>query len=546
MFRYTNPEVVASETLPVDFFEENPMKIVEFLQAHKVNEVTSLERKFKENQYSRPYQLYHDIKVVSSILLNKQRNGTPEYKEYDFFYKFSTELLLRELSKSLELNHQAPEIKTELESLIDDDFDKIFHSYNLSNGEVITYISTTEEQQEQPNGSYYLQQYANQPKVKKVQPLFSSIISKSELDNRSTIVKEPYGIAKVIPMTKESISDNILDNLSPTSNRIPSPLEQPTNILHDFFHPTWYTVSMPQWLTYKSQSIKPVTLSGSNELENGSSIEEPHKLAILRNRDREFSPDATNIWGPGNYYRSFVPSRDLTRSIVSHRLRANIWLQHIGLAEIEKIKEGFMGVTEEKTEQTEEDEKKTTEKTGQTQEDEKKPDVEDQKAESTDAITTKDKPVSEEINIANLVNWNPNNNEELNFLKEHKEELTNPQRLQRMISASLLKLNKIRQDRFVRSDVRNPLAPSSEEYVLYKRIVKLITLAIRLFKLNPGSFSYEFSKKIPVLVSEFSGTLPSFPPNKIVSGSTTITSNKLGRLPNLKGPTPYRKRPTRY
>ena len=109
-----------------------------------------------------------------------------------------------------------------------------------------------------------------------------------------------------------------------------------------------------------------------------------------------------------------------------------------------------------------------------------------------------------------------------------------------MISTSLLKLNKLRQDRFVNSDVRNPLAPQQEECLLYKRLVKLITIAIRLFKLNPGSFSYDFSKKIPVLVSEFSGTLPSLPPNKIVSGSTTVASSKLGRLPNLKGPTPYK------
>lgn len=541
VYRHTNPDVITSETLPVDFFEENPMKIVESLQSHKVDQVTSLEKKFKENQYSKPYQLYHDIKAVSSILLNKHTNGTQEYKAYDFFYKFSTELLLRELSKSIEFNNQFHEIQTELESLIDDDFNKIFHSYNLSNGEVITYISTTEEQ-EQQNGDYYQHQYNNQPKVKKVQPLFSSVISKSELDSRTTIVKEPYGIAKVIPSVKDSVSDNVLDNLSPMSNKIPSPLEQPTNILHDFFHPTWYTVSMPQWLTYKSQSIKPATLISNNDLDNGSSIEESHKLSILRNRDQEFSPNAASIWGPGNYYRSFVPSRDLTRAIVSHRLRANVWLQHIGIAEIAKIKKEFMGQTEEKAT----DKKYKEEEEEQNQKSEKETKTEDSKKESQDSVLSNNRPVAEEINIANLVNWNPENSEELKFLKDHKDELLDPKRIQKMISTSLLKLNKLRQDRFVNSDVRNPLAPQQEECLLYKRLVKLITIAIRLFKLNPGSFSYDFSKKIPVLVSEFSGTLPSLPPNKIVSGSTTVASSKLGRLPNLKGPTPYKRRPTRY
>ncbi|RCK54435.1 Chromatin structure-remodeling complex protein RSC58 [Candida viswanathii] len=539
VYRHTNQEVVTSESLPVGFVEENPLKIVESLQSHQVGKVTSLEQKFRDNQYTRPYELYHDIKAVSSILLNRHENGSAEYKEYDFFYKFATELLLREVHNSLVFNNQFLEIKTELESQIEDDFNKIFHSYNLSNGEVITYVSTIEEQ-ELINGGYYQQQYVNQPKVKRVQPLFSSVISRSELDNRQSIVKGPYGIAKVIPSMKDSVSDNVLDNLSPITNKVPSPLDQPTNILHDFFHPTWYTVSMPQWLTYKSQSIKPATLSANKELEQGTGAESSQKLSILRNRDNDFSSNATNIWGPGNYYRSFVPSRDLTRSIVSHRLRANTWLQHIGLAEIAKIKKGFMGVKEEEAVPKEDVSEKKEE------ESEKKEPEEDAKPNEEGAVSSKDRPVADEINVANLVNWNPTKLEDLKYLKDHKEDLIDPKRLQKMISISLLKLNKARQDRFARSDVRNPLAPEHEEFVLYNRLVKLISIAIKLFKLNPGSFSYDFSKKIPVLVSEFSGTLPGVTPNKILGGSTTIATGKLNRLPTLKGPTPYRKRPARY
>lgn len=543
VYEHTNKDVLTNEILPVDFYQENPMKIVSSLQSHTTTDVTSIKNKYKNGQYSTPYQLFHDIKAVASILLNKEENGSLQYKELDFFYKFSTELLLREVGNLIKFNNETGEIKTELETQLDEDFTKIITNYNISNGEVITYISTTEEPEPQSSSVLYQHHQHKEEPTKKTQPLFSSVISKSELDNRASIVPSPYGLVQVVPSIKDSLSENTLETLSPIANRIPSPLDQPTNILHDFFHPTWYTISVPAWLTYTSQTIKPANLNTNQELEDGVGASTKTKLSILKNRDNDYSTKPTNIWGPGNYYRSFAPSRNLSGSIVGNKLKANVWLQHIGMTEIAELKESFVENKNE-TNPLDNDTVVGKEDAGEgksSKENGAEPTNGHQASEKTQQPSSR-----QAINIANIIKWDPTKVEELNYLKEHKQDLVNPQKLQKMISISLLKLNKLRQQRYSRSDVRNPLAPQHEENILYNRVVKLISIAIQLFNVNPGCFSYQFSKNIPVLVSEFSGTLPGIPPTKAIVNNGTTATTKLNRLPNLKGPSAYRKRPTRF
>lgn len=543
VYEHTNKDVLTNEILPVDFYQENPMKIVSSLQSHTTTDVTSIKNKYKNGQYSTPYQLFHDIKAVASILLNKEENGSLQYKELDFFYKFSTELLLREVGNLIKFNNETGEIKTELETQLDEDFTKIITNYNISNGEVITYISTTEEPEPQSSSVLYQHHQHKEEPTKKTQPLFSSVISKSELDNRASIVPSPYGLAQVVPSIKDSLSENTLETLSPIANRIPSPLDQPTNILHDFFHPTWYTISVPAWLTYTSQTIKPANLNTNQELEDGVGASTKTKLSILKNRDNDYSTKPTNIWGPGNYYRSFAPSRNLSGSIVGNKLKANVWLQHIGMTEIAELKESFVENKNE-TNPLDNDTVVGKEDAGEgksSKENGAEPTNGHQASEKTQQPSSR-----QAINIANIIKWDPTKVEELNYLKEHKQDLVNPQKLQKMISISLLKLNKLRQQRYSRSDVRNPLAPQHEENILYNRVVKLISIAIQLFNVNPGCFSYQFSKNIPVLVSEFSGTLPGIPPTKAIVNNGNTATTKLNRLPNLKGPSAYRKRPTRF
>ena len=64
-------------------------------------------------------------------------------------------MLLREVGNLIKFNNETGEIKTELETQLDEDFTKIITNYNISNGEVITYISTTEEPEPQSSSVLY-------------------------------------------------------------------------------------------------------------------------------------------------------------------------------------------------------------------------------------------------------------------------------------------------------------------------------------------------------------------------------------------------------
>ncbi|RLV93658.1 Chromatin structure-remodeling complex protein RSC58 [Spathaspora sp. JA1] len=533
-----NLNVLGSEVLPVNFHEENPYEIVYTLKKRldDKSETTSVQKKFANNEYSTPYQVYHDLKAASSALIQKHQPGSEEYRELDFFYKFTTEVLLREVGNLITSNSGG--IKTELENQLDEDFDKIITTYSLTNGEIITYISKTEEPE--PTGYANLYSQHNPVVKQRIQPLFSSIIEKSELDPQQTIVPDPFSVTKVVPSIKDvGKSDSVLDNLTPVSTKIPTPLESQTSmILYDFFHPTWYTITVPTWINYRAQVIKP-----ANMLPQQASQLQNQKLKVLQQRDDKnstiLSEHPSLVWAPGNNFRSFAPSQDSKDSIINSELKGRVWLNHLGIAEIEKIRMQYLEDKDENDEDEVEDEEPREE--SEQQEEETKVELTNNENEPMDVDSTStDSEVP--INVANLIQWNPAKIKEFKLLKDSKSDIINPVKLQKLISVSLLKLNKLRQDRYLRSDIRNPLAPEPAEYKLYARIQKYITLAIQLYKISPSSFSYEFSKRIPVLVSEYSGTLPGVAPNRISAGNAAIA--KPSRLPSIRGP--YKKTKGRY
>ena len=47
VYEHTNKDVLTNEILPVDFYQENPMKIVSSLQSHTTTDVTSIKNKYK-------------------------------------------------------------------------------------------------------------------------------------------------------------------------------------------------------------------------------------------------------------------------------------------------------------------------------------------------------------------------------------------------------------------------------------------------------------------------------------------------------------------
>ncbi|KAG5417012.1 hypothetical protein I9W82_004645 [Candida metapsilosis] len=542
VYQHTNPEIVSKEVLPKSFHEPNPDAILSSLKEHDSKEFTSITRQYQDGKYnSSPYRLYHDIKVISSILLKKEAQGSNAYKEIDFFYKFATELLLREVGTIIQTT-ASNDTTNELETQLEDEFNKILSTYTLANGEIITYISRSEEEDYQNHSSIYNPHHP--PPVKqKIQPLFSSIIHKSSLDLTPTLVAEPFTVSKVVPMVKDSNSNNLLENISPSSATIPPPLEGPTNILHDFFHPTWYTVAMPNWLTYKALSLKPsLELPRYADLPLASN--EPPMLNLLRNHSNE-KGSASSSWGSGHNYQSFAPSKDGRGAVVSDRLKANIWLNHIGLSEIEKLKNSFIHEGEAMDEDTEVEDVEGTqvEPTKVTENGQEAEQAVDEKQETAAKVKHEEEEEEDDdeepvIGLTNLIKWDPQEIKNLEFLKEHRQDLLKPLTLQRLISSSLLKLNNLRQERYVKSDPVNLLQPDDKEKQLHKRVQYLILAAMKLHNVSPSSLGFKVSNKVPTLVSEYNGTLPGMPSSRSLIGSgSQFTSNhitKPGRLPNLR------------
>ena len=528
--------------MPKNFHEPNPANIISSLEGNDAKELTSLSQQYQDGKYNTsPYKLFHDIKAISSILLNKESEKSEKYKEIDFFYKFSTELLLREVGTLVQSTSiKSNDIDNELESQIEDDFNKILTTYTLTNGEIITYISKTEEEDYQSRSSIYNPHHP--PPVKqKIKPLFSSVISKSSLDTTPTLVPEPFSVTKVVPTIKDSSSNNLLENTSPSSATIPPPLEGPANILHDFFHPTWYTVAMPNWLTYKALTLRPSpSLPQYADLPIASN--EPPTLNLLRSHDID-KGGASSSWGQGHNYQSFAPSKDNKGAVVSDRLKANIWLQHIGFAEIEKLKKSFLRDGDEMDEDTEVEELEVTQPEGSREvENGREEELKLEETTNEEDVEIKDENESEKdspvLSLTNLLKWDPLEMKSLKFLKTHRQELLQPSKLQRLISSSLLKLNKLRQERYFKSDAGNILPPNDEEKQLYRCVQQLILLAMKLYNVGPNGLGFKVSNKIPTLTSEYNGTLPGMPASRSLAGlGPPLTANHLtrpGRLPSLR------------
>ena len=524
-------QILTESTLPVDFYEPDANKIVSsYVDYNKDNntaKTTSISDKYRNKQYNKFYEVYHDIKVVAASIIQKYKVGSAKYKDIDFFYKFTTELLLRESSRlNLALFQTKKENKdelepSELETQLTEDFNKISMSYNLTNGEVITFIYKSEEPSSTmpplPNAYHSPYPQPPQPPHKIKQPLFSSLTGKSSLDPRSTVVPDPFLLSKVIPLNRNATRNNAtLESLSPSTSKIPPPTTQPTEILSNFFHPNWYTIHVPTWLTYKSKTLKPQVAS-----------------SLLKNQHED---DLRLVTRNDGFAMSFAPTIDLKVSVVSNELKGNIWLNHLGFQQIHDIKKKYLENVNNETAmdvdvvQDVEENDKDVEDIKTTSEDKGDIDMKDSDDRVIDSLEHK------EINVADLVQWDPTKIEELEALKEEEETITkSPRDLQKLISINLLKLNKLRQERYLRSNPSNLLAPSRNEIKLYNKVSKLITLSIDMNDVSTGNLALKFSKRLPVLMSEYAGTLPGLPPSKSVSATGKST-----RLPSIRGP--YKKK----
>lgn len=503
-------DLLSKSLVPTKFHESNPALIAQSYESYiqetpKATKV-SVQEKLKKHDYSKPYDLYHDITLVSAHSISQLPVGSTEYNEIDFFYKFTTELTLREVGTlGVKLKEDTPE--DELLAILTEDFEKISSSYTVSNGEIVTQVHKYEEV---VAPSYHSVYGSQQPPATKtvVQPLFSGLVGRSALDTRNTVVPDPYQLSKVVGTTKVLPGESgPLKAFSGYMSRIPPPTQPPTQVLDSFFHPNWYTIEAPKWLIYKQKTLKP-----------------PVDSTLVKN----VNSNDLRIFEKQSQCVSFGPLTDLRGSVLSEELKTSVWLNHVGLKRLEEIRRDYLAAKDAKDVSLMDDgvltpiEEETLPASA----------IEDAPVASASSETKPKIEKAGEISIDNIARFDPEVCSMLELLKSEKDEfLKSPRDLQRTISLSLVRLNKLRQERYLRPGVTSP---STSELVLYKKIVKLASLLLSSKASELSKLSIRLSKKLPVLINDYHGVLPAPLASKVT------TSGKSGRLPGIRGP--YKKK----
>ncbi|KAF3991731.1 hypothetical protein FT663_02604 [Candidozyma haemuli var. vulneris] len=513
--------ITTQESIPEGFYEATPEFILESFQRHTEEnpdgKKVTIQQKLGSNKYTSPYQIYHDIKIASSEEIVKYDVGSGNYKIVDYFFKFTTELLIRETGRlGLRVfNDDEEAIKDDPEDVLNvlrEDFDKISQNYDVANGETVVFMNKVEEPPLPSYHSLYSAQPPAEPKIK-TQPLFSSLTGKSALDTRNTIVPDPYSLAKVVGSTKTIPSNSeTLRSFGNPLTKPPGPGQLGGQVLDSFFHPNWYTVEAPKWLVYKQRALKPP-------------VESTLVKETFDNELRTFEKNSNTI-------RSFGPATDSRNSVLSSDLRNAVWYNHFGAKLIEDIKNKYNGHVPE-TEPQEPTSKST--KVDESMDEDSL--VDDHPADVKDSPIEKSNPApkSDVIKLDNLVYYRPEDVAALEELKQVKDEIKgSPAKVQKLISQSLLRLNKLRQERFANQNHTRKNVPTVAEVILYKKVTKLLTILLQSKAGQDQSFAHEVSKHIPVLLNETPGVLPGHMP------SSTSAINKTGRLASIRGP--YKKK----
>ncbi|QID86634.1 Chromatin structure-remodeling complex protein rsc58 [Saccharomyces pastorianus] len=457
---------VVDESFPAKFFEKNPDKIYEsyckFIRNRSNSEgsirnedklaLTTINKRFEDGEYEPVqggfYKLYHDIKLVCTMLIHFYPQGTRNYQLVDKFYKFSSELLLRECfrigialtqtnkSKSRsgkilggnEADDYDDDDATELDKTISNDFIKISMNYSLP-------ISQT----------FHI-------KTKDLD-LFSSIISKSNLDKRPhELPNTNFKINNVIPQTDIENEAPRLGFVGANTSNIPDPTLPPTEMMTRFLHPNWYALPTTVWLKY------------------------------------------------GNY-NSWAPSFNENGTVVDSTTRGLIWLERIGYMDLYETSE--KKTTQEEKLDANEDDKNIEQKHDH--------EVVDGKIDGTESVDDNDDNVSTTskntegtedneqtiIKLQNLYNWTPSNH-----IGDDEVESFQNGTPDKLVSESLLKLKQLRKERIL-NRVSKPTTEEREVYFKVKRILKEIILAKKVSKLPINSV-----RAFPVLQTNYNGSIP--------------------------------------
>lgn len=218
--------------------------------------MTTISERFKTGEYASKkdymYRIYHDIYLVSTILIHFYAPGTRSYQMVDKFYKFATELLLRECYR-LGLNSVNRDLSidqvenSDFFECLSRDFIKISTNYSVPIIESY-HISTKEAE------------------------LFSSTISKSSLDKRPVdLPNNNFELVKLLPQTGKLLSNKLGFVAANTSN-IPDPTLAPTEMMTNFLHPNWYSLPTTNWLKYGTYHSFAPTIAENGSVINSSQV----------------------------------------------------------------------------------------------------------------------------------------------------------------------------------------------------------------------------------------------------------------------------------
>lgn len=467
VYRASSKCQVVDESFPAKFFEKNPNKIFEsyckFIKNRSNAEgdlrnedklaFTTISERFANNEYSADqggyYKLYHDIKLVCTMLVHFYPQGTRNYQMVDKFYKFATELLLRECYRigvsfvESEVDKSKDTASTELDKIIAKDFIKISTSYQVP-------ISQT----------YHI-------KTRELE-LFSSTIAKSSLDSRpKELPNSNFEINKIVPQTNLFEEAPRLGFVAANTSNIPDPTLPPTEILTRFLHPNWYSLPTTVWLKYGDYKSWAPAFN-----ENGS---------VLDSTSRGI------IWLERIGYSELLSTKEAD----------------------EEKKEEQNGKDMEEGKQEEAQQKEKVGTSLKKQENSKEEIQDDIASNGTTAVekevvnlngvglkaSSDAKPI---IKLENLFEWSPQNyigDDEVKAFEEGTQD--------KLINSTLLKIQKLRKSRVTENKVLKPSKEETELYYKARRLIKEVVLSKQISKLPMNH-----CRSFPVLQTNYNGSIP--------------------------------------
>ncbi|SCU96916.1 LAME_0F17876g1_1 [Lachancea meyersii CBS 8951] len=484
---------VIDEKFPSKFYEKDPNKIFDsykkFLKSRVDSEgalknehnfpVTTIGERFEKKEYLKKqnsfYRLHHDVKLVCTLLIHFYPQGTRTYQMVDKFYKFATELLLREcyrlgitLTEEVLLEDQYGPEKSEFHRQISQDFIRISTAYSVPYAE-----------------SYYVSSGDLD--------LFSSTISKSQLDRRPTEApNSSFETNKVIPQTGDEIAPK-LGFLGANVSNIPDPTLPPYEIMTKFLHPNWYAMPTTVWLQYGDfKSWAPSFNESSTVIDAGRRgtiwLEKIGYIRLRNIRDaqideareksnRESEANGTSVLEGGSALTS-QPKTDVSVGATS--------------SNNQNIPENPTPADAPKQEtQNGSQLENGMDKDFKSNEEGKPDDVLGSEATNT-------APTSPTIKLENLYEWMPGNSiedDEINAFSNgtHKQ----------LITRTLLEMARLKQERLRSKRMSQPSTRETQLYHKVQRMMKEVLLAKQVRKVPQVT-----ARAFPVLQANYMGSIP--------------------------------------